>query len=558
MWALLVQAALLLLVAYFVGVWVGCMLRNLLAPHVADAGAAAPAPADVSAPGAAEFAAVEPAVQQPLTQAGVNELPATVRHADTVSPDAPASEQPLVEASQQPLQPPKPAPVADQPPPALAPILESEPEPAVEESSSVTGPDEGLPSATGTTGAAMVAARIDQESPPPAQATAGMPPAIGPPDELVDVRGIDAATADLLNTAGVARFDQIAAWNEGDVARINRLLGRERRVQMESWIEQASLLAAGRSTTFSRARAGDVPAVAPAAVWTAVEVAPQSSPDLQPQSEPTAPPVVPVSADDLTLIRGINADTEMRLRSRMGIRTFADIANWSLADVNAANMLLASERRVQEENWIEQAQILANNGRSAYARLGGGRIALAIPSDDQGAPVTLPQVSSGELSSGEVSSGEVSTHQYGSAATPAVDPTPASPGLTETPNPVPELALVTASDQTVKAAASDDVAHFRSVKSEAYRPNVPPPATHAHDDLKRIRGVGTLIERKLNAMGYTTYADVANWSSNEVDRISQKLDFRGRIERENWIEQARILASGGQTEFSRRIDRGET
>jgi hypothetical protein len=35
------------------------------------------------------------------------------------------------------------------------------------------------------------------------------------------------------------------------------------------------------------------------------------------------------------------------------------------------------------------------------------------------------------------------------------------------------------------------------------------------------------------------------------------MEFKGRIERENWIEQARILASGGQTDFSRRFERGE-
>jgi len=38
--------------------------------------------------------------------------------------------------------------------------------------------------------------------------------------------------------------------------------------------------------------------------------------------------------------------------------------------------------------------------------------------------------------------------------------------------------------------------------------------------------------------------------------VSEKLNFKGRIERENWIEQARILSSGGQTEFSQRYDRG--
>jgi len=42
-----------------------------------------------------------------------------------------------------------------------------------------------------------------------------------------------------------------------------------------------------------------------------------------------------------------------------------------------------------------------------------------------------------------------------------------------------------------------------------------------------------------------------------IERVSRTLDFKGRIERENWVEQARILASGGATEFSRRVDRGD-
>lgn len=77
------------------------------------------------------------------------------------------------------------------------------------------------------------------------------------------------------------------------------------------------------------------------------------------------------------------------------------------------------------------------------------------------------------------------------------------------------------------------------------------------DDLKRIRGIGVLIEKKLNSMGVTRYEQIAKWTSTDIDRVSHVLDFRGRIERENWVEQARILASGGQTEFSRRADRGE-
>ena len=81
-------------------------------------------------------------------------------------------------------------------------------------------------------------------------------------------------------------------------------------------------------------------------------------------------------------------------------------------------------------------------------------------------------------------------------------------------------------------------------------------ATDDGDNLKRIRGIGDLIERKLYGLGFTTYAGIADWTEKDVRQVSEVLDFRGRIERENWIEQARILASGGQTEFSRRFDTG--
>ncbi len=57
-------------------------------------------------------------------------------------------------------------------------------------------------------------------------------------------------------------------------------------------------------------------------------------------------------------------------------------------------------------------------------------------------------------------------------------------------------------------------------------------------------------------MGYRTYEQIANWPAADVERISRALSIPGRIEQENWIEQARILASGKQTEFARRLDRG--
>ena len=103
-----------------------------------------------------------------------------------------------------------------------------------------------------------------------------------------------------------------------------------------------------------------------------------------------------------------------------------------------------------------------------------------------------------------------------------------------------------------------DISSLRSVKSEAFQSRGAD-ATHGGppDDLKRIRGVGVLIEKRLNAMGVIRCEQIANWTADDISRFSQQLDFKGRIERENWVEQARILAAGGFTEFSRRVDRGE-
>ncbi len=101
------------------------------------------------------------------------------------------------------------------------------------------------------------------------------------------------------------------------------------------------------------------------------------------------------------------------------------------------------------------------------------------------------------------------------------------------------------------------MAHLRSVRSEALlgeeaaRGLSGRPAGDV-EDLKRIRGIGVLIEKKLNSLGITRYEQIANWTGADIERISRLLDFQGRIERENWVTQARILATGGQTEFSRR------
>lgn len=64
------------------------------------------------------------------------------------------------------------------------------------------------------------------------------------------------------------------------------------------------------------------------------------------------------------------------------------------------------------------------------------------------------------------------------------------------------------------------------------------------DDLKRIKGVGPKIEGILNEMGIHHFDQIAAWSEEDVARVDDHLNFRGRIAREDWIGQARKLAAG--------------
>jgi hypothetical protein len=75
----------------------------------------------------------------------------------------------------------------------------------------------------------------------------------------------------------------------------------------------------------------------------------------------------------------------------------------------------------------------------------------------------------------------------------------------------------------------------------------------AKDNLQKISGVGPAIERKLNAMGYARFEQIAGWNRAEIDEVDDRLNFKGRIAREGWVRQAKILAAGGETEFSRRV-----
>ena len=78
------------------------------------------------------------------------------------------------------------------------------------------------------------------------------------------------------------------------------------------------------------------------------------------------------------------------------------------------------------------------------------------------------------------------------------------------------------------------------------------------DDLEKIKGIGAKMEALCNRLGFWHFDQIANWTDDEVAWVDANLEgFKGRVIRDDWVAQAKLLAAGGETAFSKRVDGGD-
>lgn len=204
--------------------------------------------------------------------------------------------------------------------------------------------------------------------------------------------------------------------------------------------------------------------------------------------------------DDLKLIKGVGKLNETRLNEE-GITTFAQVAAWKKADIAAFDEKLNFKGRIEREEWVPQAKVLAKE------------VAKKKPASAAGAGTK-----------------KAAAPKAAAAKAPAAKKAPAK-----------------------KPAAKKPAAK----KPAAKKPAAKKAAPAKPDDLKLIKGVGKLIETKLAKEGITQYSQIAAWKKADIADFDEKLSFKGRIERDEWVSQAKILAKGGTTEFSKRASKGD-
>ncbi len=83
------------------------------------------------------------------------------------------------------------------------------------------------------------------------------------------------------------------------------------------------------------------------------------------------------------------------------------------------------------------------------------------------------------------------------------------------------------------------------------------PRGDAPDNLTLIKGVGAVNEQKLHKHGIFHFDQIAAWTQADIAEFDEFLAFGGRVEREDWVGQAKLLAAGQDTEFSKRVEAGD-
>jgi predicted flap endonuclease-1-like 5' DNA nuclease len=207
--------------------------------------------------------------------------------------------------------------------------------------------------------------------------------------------------------------------------------------------------------------------------------------------------------DDLLRISGVGPKNEKILHS-LGYFHFDQIADWTRENVAWVDDHLRFGGRIDREEWINQAKLLANGNEAEFTRLYG---------------------TGGEGSRG---SGLRTVRGPQERAVEAA----------------PVVALMSVGDKAAdeKAAASGKMNKPKGISKAR---------SGKADDLQRISGVGPKNESILHSLGFFHFDQIAAWTATEVNWVDDHLRFGGRIKREEWIRQSRLLAEGKDAEFAK-------
>lgn len=201
--------------------------------------------------------------------------------------------------------------------------------------------------------------------------------------------------------------------------------------------------------------------------------------------------------DDLLRISGVGPKNQEILHS-LGIYHFDQMARWTPGEGDWVDDHMKFNGRIAREEWINQARLLAAGNEAEFARLYG--------TGGEGAKEAGLRTVRGP-------------RDHDEAAT-----------------------LVSSADGDENGSQGGKMKRPKGISSAR---------GGKADNLQRISGIGPKNEKILHGLGFFHFDQIAAWSAAEIDWVEDHLRFGGRIKREEWTRQARLLADGKEAEFTR-------
>ena len=411
-------------------------------------------------------------------------------------------------------------------------------------------------------------------------------PRNGQADDLKRIKGIGPVIEGTLNEEGVYHFQQIADFTPDNVKWVDKNVAIPGRVHRDDWIGQAKALLANREYDgYAKDTAGiDDPSLPPV------------TDDMRPAK--LAQPIAG-KPDDLKRISGIGPVIERTLNQE-GIYHFQQIADFTPDNVNWVDRHISFPGRITREEWIRQAKGLALGVNDGDANTASDDIVIT-----EDMRPTRRSLSTGQKPDDlkaingigpviETSLNEEGVYFYQQIAdfnddnTRWVDNHMAFPGRIHREDWIAQAKVLAgqkasstdttkhsgrAGDNSVAVgkASSSEVTTKPATTSEAtlgssgavpdsMKPSLlSAPQGGKADDLKRIKGIGKVLEKSLHKMGIYHYEQLAELSPDNISWLTDYVSFpENRINDENWTGQAKALAEGKQTEYSQRFDKGDT
>ena len=282
-------------------------------------------------------------------------------------------------------------------------------------------------------------------------------------------------------------------------------------------------------------------------------------------------------ADKLTLIKGVGPQNEKKLHG-LGVYHFAQIAAWTPENATWAGSFMAFPGRIEREDWIGQAKLLATGtspassaadeeaekaaaekaaAEAAAAKAEAEKVAAEKAAAEAEAAQAEAEKAAAEKAAAEAAAAQAEAEKAATEKA-AAEKAAADAAAAREATAAYALPAEMAAAAVTPTVAPEDAERAAAADAVGTRPlALAAPLGGAADDLKRIRGIGPANEKKLHGLGVYHFSQIAAWTEQNAKWAGSFMAFPGRIEREEWIPQAKILATGAETAFSKRVDAGE-